>query len=927
MNKRFLALILSLLMMFSVLNIPAFANHYGFQDEYEYTTNDYITNDQLYMLNKLGISRSWSSISELGSRHDEPITRHFMAWYTVLLSDIKAEYPSSYETLFKDLSSEHEYYSEIKAVVNAGYMNGDGDGYFRPNDLITTREAATVLLRVLGYAPYIDVVGVDKILLHTELLDGLEIEETITQAKLLRMIFNALNSPALKSTAYELLNNGDVDISYVIDESYLGFEHLFGIKHEIGILDATPETTLISAGSTLKSGQIAIAGTVYAYDGNAEEFLGYKVNYFYRDYKDDTKEIVYIHKSDKNEELVLTHDVINGFASGVYSYDKNNSTKRIALSNDTRVIFNGIASPSYPDDKMAPAFGKVTFINTDSDSSYEVVKVDSYEFYISSKIDETNEKIYTETYNNTDIIDLSTADSYKLLQDGSEVTFDKVRNGNLMAVRRSLPGCGYDKITIDVSKVTKSKVEVSAIKDDTFVAGKDTYTQWKKLKDYVTIKIGKIYNLYVFEDQVVAVIEGDVAGLDHAYLMDFGITEKSFSTAAKIASTDTAGNYLVYDVAEKVYIDGTPFTDMSVAKSRLLLSAPQSAGYTDSAPVAQPVMLGFNKDGQVNKIDTYVYAEGTEDEMSLQQLGYICTETTTETDGSQTTTDIYLKDTTVQYESNNPSLYYTAGGAPWRHIANVPTSVTVLFVPGADRFNKDEYRNRTFIATTDYKIDISNLDKDSGIPDVVYVYETEANAEVVRKWSSHYLIADLYEELNADGDLEYIVKAYQQGNLVNLTCDADLFAQLSVGDIWSLYPNKNNHITYSSVLFEMNLPLPADEGSRKKFLMSDPDTLSGATGAMLGTVMHSESGFLKIAAAILPTDVDFASKVASDDYDYDYFTTGSATVFKYSNFRGVPTIEKTGMSDIVSYTQNPENPSIVLLSMRGKAQQVIIIEQ
>lgn len=938
MNKRFIALILSLLMAFSVLSIPTFANHYGFQDEYEYTTNDYITDEQIFILNKLGISRNWSNISEMGSRHDEPLTRHFMAWYTVLIAKLNVEYPSNYETLFKDLSSEHEYYAEMKAVVKAGYMNGDGNGYFRPNDLITTKEAATVLLRVLGYSPYIEALGVDKILLRTNILDGIEPEGTVTQAKFLRMVFNALNSPALKSTSYKLLEDGNTDIEYVIDETYLGFEHLYGIKHEIGIVDALVGTTLIDSSSDLKDGQIGISGITYEYNGDASAFFGYKVNYFYRDKGEVGRELIYMHKSDKNQELVLTHDVLDGFSDGVYSYEQNNSTKRIALSNDTRVIYNGAANPNFIPSEMVPDFGSVTLINNDSDRDYDVVKIESYKFFISSRIDTTNLKIYTNTYKVADLINLREYDQYQFFMDEEEIGIEKLRNGNLLAVRFPSENAKHRKISIDAAKVTKSKVEVVSIKEDTFVAGKDTYTLWNKLDDYATIKLGTIYNLYVFRDQVVAVVEGDISGMENAYLINFGVSDEAFGNSAKAAVVDMAGNYLVYDVAEKVVLDGTALTNMNTAKTRLLASAQQSAriaalaskALEDTAPVAQPIMIGFNKNGEINKIDTYYYDSSKEDASSLQQLGAIYD------DG---TGAVLLKDTSVTYSNLNNSLYYTST-TPETHVALFPTNVEILSVPATDIFNKDKYTTGALQNEKSYYIDLSNFDADSDTPQAAFAYSLDDGYD--RYWSGGYMVvAELYEELNEDGEVDYVVKAYKKGELIKYTADKELFALINVGDLWSFSADKYNHIELADNpkathnLFSMSLPLIPDtaDGRAATYTMTTitpgaPSRYSMLSGYVIGTVMRSESGFGKIAVTAIPTDANFEADAENDSLICDYFNISNAAIFKYSENKGVPELTKSSAAELVSYAQDRNNPSVVLISAhRETVNQVIIIEQ
>ncbi|MCQ5128173.1 S-layer homology domain-containing protein [Butyricicoccus faecihominis] len=49
---------------------------------------------------------------------------------------------------YSDVSSSSWYYDTVKEATDAGLMNGDGDGTFRPDDYVSRAEAATVLSRL-----------------------------------------------------------------------------------------------------------------------------------------------------------------------------------------------------------------------------------------------------------------------------------------------------------------------------------------------------------------------------------------------------------------------------------------------------------------------------------------------------------------------------------------------------------------------------------------------------------------------------------------------------------------------------------------------------------------------------------------------------------------------------------------------------------
>lgn len=82
-------------------------------------------------------------------RPEKEITR---AEYTVLLSRFTQAGNSS-AMPFHDVPSGHWAEKEISSAAYNGYLNGYGDGTFRPDNTVTRAEAVTILNRVLGRTP------------------------------------------------------------------------------------------------------------------------------------------------------------------------------------------------------------------------------------------------------------------------------------------------------------------------------------------------------------------------------------------------------------------------------------------------------------------------------------------------------------------------------------------------------------------------------------------------------------------------------------------------------------------------------------------------------------------------------------------------------------------------------------------------------
>lgn len=70
---------------------------------------------------------------------------------TIYLDKLQAVYSSSYmEPIFNDISNDNQYKTEIKSLVERGYINGYADGTFKPFNTLTRAHAAVLLSRALG---------------------------------------------------------------------------------------------------------------------------------------------------------------------------------------------------------------------------------------------------------------------------------------------------------------------------------------------------------------------------------------------------------------------------------------------------------------------------------------------------------------------------------------------------------------------------------------------------------------------------------------------------------------------------------------------------------------------------------------------------------------------------------------------------------
>ncbi len=923
MRKRFLASILSILMIVSSFNLTAFG--WGFLvGEAEYgSENEWLNADQMSILYICGIS-DYETISDMKNEADAIVSRAKTAEYISRMSGLSAAAPDEYETLFKDLTSEHIYYGNIKAVVAAGYMQGDPDGYFRPDEPITTAEATTVLLRCLNYKPVIAMSGINKASNMTEITEGIPSQEKITTCQLFRMIYNALNSPAISTNAYKLLRDGSMDVEYLIDEDYLGFEHLLGLISAKGVLEATPDTSLESPETMLKENRVVVAGVEYEYEGDATALLGYDVNYLYKEKGNNCREIVYMYKSDRNKEFVLTHDVIDDFSDGVYTYEHNNSTKKIVLSGEHDILFNDMANPNCTEEEMNPAFGKVTFINNDKDRDYDVIKVVSYDFYVSSNITDDGKTLYCKDRDGNDMfIRFEPQDVVEIWYRGEIIERNRMKSNQLLAVRETSDSSGGGKkYIIECQKAETSNVKISTIKQDSIVTEDGmAFTLWDGLKGKLDMETR--YNIYTWDGVAVVAIPLDKSDSQNVYLINFSAEAENFGdVSAKIAVVDTSQKYQVFDVAEKGYLDGASYTKTDLTSGRfendLQRGTEYSVGRSAEYPFAQPAKISFNAKGQVNKIDTYYLGANENSKETLQPA------TVYDESGN-----LVPLTEAIAVRFYGGGFYYSGVKVDGYPQLIDTTGATIIFVPRGDRMDDISYTTGTlysFVNGGTYTFDIVGQDRAEGTAEVMYYYYDENESNYSK--SSPMIVADLYSELNAEGEVQCIVSAYDGATLKNLIAEEEFFSTINIGDVCYFKTNARNEILEGEIQFS---PVDGLGDVLMKTYATSTANISEIVGSVMGTPMNINGSVLRFALE-KPEDIPMGSDGAADlsDIGMGVFATSSAGVFKFSIVNGAPKVETASVADIITHKKNPDEASLIIVNKTAStnnAAQIYIIEQ
>ena len=370
-------------------------------------------------------------------RPNDTITR---AEVTAIVSRIQGmNNAAQTNTSFADVPSTHWASGYVAQAANQGIVNGYGDGNFGPEDNVKYQEMIKMLMETLGYRPFADdqggyPTGYLTAAQRYGVLDdvvggGIGVEAS--RGMVAQMVYNAIDTPLMDMVTYG--KNGE----YTVYESRDGYGFKTLLTRDLKMVkvsgkvvansytDTDTKTTDIdaSASKTIKvkldnstnnynylgsylyvnsgnnNNTVTRAMKFYQGEEDVDSLIGYAVDLYAKqdsNRNDDYTIVAITPNASKNNSIEFTLDQYEGYTQdangkGTLSYLKNetdrNETKLTVQANPT-VIYNGVAAvgtmSQYFGDSASSSIikpdtnysGKVTLLDTDDASGYDVVVIE-----------------------------------------------------------------------------------------------------------------------------------------------------------------------------------------------------------------------------------------------------------------------------------------------------------------------------------------------------------------------------------------------------------------------------------------------------------------------------------------------------------------------------------------------------------------------
>lgn len=503
-----------------------------------------------------------SNYSDNTFRGEMSVKRGELADIAVKMLGYKADYIES-GIYFKDVPTSDKNRNSIYMAAALGIMLGTDEYIFEPDVPIKVNEAATVMVRVLGYGDYANQnggysSGHMKVAVQKDILSGLnDGAKTLTRGEAAKMIFNTLTAQRLRQVSF-----GDTTRFEANDEHTL-LKDIFDVYEIEGIAEEDSKANIYSTKPqySLNDNEIYINGTKIKVDSNTSDMLGKSIKLYAR-YDEKTQEYTSLYYYDGKDTNVYETDASGAeFKSDrlqiIYTDEITAKDKTLNIDENASVMVNGqyfdrIYAKMAQDLLKTRASGKIRFVDNNGDRRADVIFIKNSVTYVVKSASVSGE-IINDRYGNPSL-KLDEYDAVEIYDaDGKRITLADISMDDILSVEKV-----SDKSLIRIYRSNKRvKGAVSEIDSDNNVKINnvkykisEAYTEALKKKYTDEIKIGEDVTAYMDVYGEVGYVKKKSAEL-YGYVIDLKY-ETVFGESLKLGIFDSDGVYKVYEPARKV---------------------------------------------------------------------------------------------------------------------------------------------------------------------------------------------------------------------------------------------------------------------------------------------------------------------------------------------------------------------------------------
>lgn len=480
-------------------------------------------------------------------------------------------------TPFLDVSVFDSQIGAYSMLYKAGYIAGDENKMFRPNDLLTYNEAVTLIVNAMGYNMFaVRNGGYPEGYLYTAnkygLLSGLRGngQNPIPYCDLYRIMEASLDADAVVQRYFDA--SGEAEFELQKDVTVL--EEIYGIKEIKGVVTGNENTRLLSSNSNLiDMNQIEIENVIYDTPNQVyADYLGRSVIAYAE--KNDQKEyeIIYIElDANKNNEFEIQADDLlleKTTSSKIYYEDENEREKHINIdSANLSVIYNGKNRTGYGALKNTlPSSGYIVGVDNTGDDAVDVLFVYEFKNIVVGTIDLYSYKFYDKYTDECVVLDPDEDDVRVYNAAGKNMLVSDIAAGDVLTIMETDNSKGYKLyIVYDVKDSIEGTVD-EFTSDNKFLIDGTYYELAYNLSNYIDLgelpelKPGTSATFYLDKEGKIAnYTRGAATNATYGFVAGIDVKETlGGNISLKIFTQD--GVWLEAETVEKLNIDGERYT-------------------------------------------------------------------------------------------------------------------------------------------------------------------------------------------------------------------------------------------------------------------------------------------------------------------------------------------------------------------------------
>ncbi len=884
MKKRIIAFICIMCMCIGILPAAAENN----QDKEAY--NDTIVSD---FFAKLGLVTEKDSAAAKGN--EESITRGEFAVLAFRILNGTAVYENT--NTFNDISESTETYTAANTLLQIGALNGVGNASFAPDKDINVYDAASILLRMMGYQDSVYGSNTEFVTDSCSRYDLLSRADLSGNPNAKRTIFNAVYKLLSKGVAEmtdALVSNSVFKGTYSQSDETL-LSRYFDIYKTEDILISDGAADIM--GEEAVHGRIKVGDMLIAADTSISVNAGTKVCAYYKN--DDDPKLFAIYNDSKNEICTVVIDGGVTFDDYTYYYYVGTRSRKVRVNPENATfMYNNKVLTSSDMSYLLPDYGTITFTDNDGDGNYDVVSIKSYiSFLVKSVTTDNSETIIRGRDNRTVYLNQNSIPcSIKGANDitAGAVVSCAVTEENGKTYAREIVVC-TDRVDGTISaKQNGDNNTVSSV-----VIGGKTYDVYP-LDTELSKRLGTggetasfcldFLGRIVDTDKASAL--GDVASGYVVKLFDFN-NEKAYDTTAALKIYDELGRMYTYLCAKKVTVDSKAENGNLYA----LLSAKNI--------VNEVILFRVNEKGEINYIDTPVEYR----------------------DNIQTDD----RDTLIKAASNGTEsrgLYYSERNKSFAGRVNLTDNTIIFKIPqNTDTDDVTEYgiiRTSDLIDAVYYPVQGYTIDPESPFANVAVIKDTKKNLgsrnglavvvsvnEAVNEQNEPTYSLDVYDD---SGEHSYAVKSKTlvDSAILESGTAAGTQPKISAGDLVRYSVNSANEIDQIVLIY--------DESANTIYSgLKFGNSYSYGFRTFTAVPYSAEDGYLKLSD---PEQTDFGM-LGINDYEYisaDRFDK-CLRVYKH---KGKFAAEEIDPMDIKTYERDKNNYSTAVVNIKNQNRAFIV---